>query len=117
MSCAREEYNKKVNNRFFSDKRMKHYTLYTDGACSNNGSPNAKAGWAFILIQDEGWLEITRQSGQILDQPTSSRAELLAAIHGLLHVKDRSRIRVVSDSEYLVSGLNVWMDNWINKKW
>lgn len=41
-------------------------TIYTDGACSNNGASNAKGGWAAVIIKPKEELHI---SGGILGFP------------------------------------------------
>ena len=33
-----------------------NYSIYTDGACSNNGKENAAGGFAFIIVDSEGIL-------------------------------------------------------------
>ena len=45
--------------------------------------------------------------------------ELTAAIQGLRALKPgmRWRVRLVSDSEYVIKGLTLWIDNWIAKGW
>lgn len=30
-----------------------NYSIYTDGACSNNGKENAAGGFAFIIVDSE----------------------------------------------------------------
>ena len=33
---------------------MNTYSIYTDGACTNNGKPNARAGWGAVLTNPQG---------------------------------------------------------------
>lgn len=44
---------------------------------------------------------------------TSQRMELIAAIRGLEALRSRSRVRVFSDSQYLVRGMSEWLTGWI----
>jgi ribonuclease HI len=43
---------------------------------------------------------------------TSQRMELTAAIRGLEALQKRSRVRVFSDSQYLVRGMSEWLAGW-----
>jgi len=42
---------------------------------------------------------------------------MLAAIEGLAMLKKPSRVRLISDSQYLTRGLSEWMDKWKAKGW
>ena len=88
--------------------------LYTDGACSGNPGPG---GWAAILKHpDTG--KIKKLCG---GEPntTNNRMELTAAIKGLqaIKAKERRRIHLVSDSEYVIRGLTQWIKGWIANGW
>jgi ribonuclease HI len=48
---------------------------------------------------------------------TNNRMELLGAIEGLKRLERPSTVRLVSDSQYLVKGLNEWMDGWKRRGW
>ena len=88
--------------------------LYTDGACSGNPGPG---GWAAILKHPDNGAVKTLSGGA--RETTNNRMELTAAIEGLRAIKpDRKwRVRLVSDSEYVIKGLTQWIDNWIAKGW
>jgi ribonuclease HI len=78
------------------------YYVYTDGACSNNGRPNAKAGIGiFFGINDE------RNLSRKLDgKQTNNVAELQAIIETYNIIKydilAGKKITIVSDSEYAI---------------
>ena len=76
--------------------------LYTDGACSGNPGPG---GWAVILKHPA--TEAVRSLSGGEPETTNNRMELLAAINGLraLDSDKRLRVRLVSDSEYVLKGL------------
>ncbi len=88
--------------------------LYTDGACSGNPGPG---GWAVILKHPATQTE-KKLSGGNLDT-TNNRMEMTAVIEGLSALKGgrRSRVRLVSDSEYVIKGLTVWIKKWIANNW
>ena len=84
--------------------------LYTDGACSGNPGPG---GWAFIR----------RAAGEIVEgsggerNTTNNRMELTAVIEGLRSIGEPSRVELWSDSQYVLKGLEEWMDNWKKRGW
>lgn len=93
----------------------------TDGACRNNGRPNAVAACGIFFNVDSPH----NKAFQIRDRPsTSQRAELRAAIYALRaltkmftagHFRNKSYVTEViikSDSTYLVNGMTSWIVNW-----
>jgi ribonuclease HI len=48
---------------------------------------------------------------------SSSLIEMLAAIKGLEVLKDIEKIRIVTDSRYVIKGLTEWVINWKLNKW
>lgn len=96
---------------------MTEYTIYTDGACPNNGSPFARAGWGAYLINPEGkTLKLAAPVPR--DQlQTNNRAELLAALEALKRCTKPGSITLYSDSQLLVKGVNEWLPNWKTKGW
>ncbi|MBE0502108.1 MAG: ribonuclease HI [Desulfuromonadales bacterium] len=79
--------------------------LYSDGSCSSSGP----GGYGVLLRYGEHEKEL---SGSV-STSTSQRMELTAAIRGLEALKNRSTVRVFSDSQYLVRGMNEWLRGWI----
>ncbi|MGB4606709.1 MAG: ribonuclease HI [Limnochordia bacterium] len=85
--------------------------IYTDGACSGNPGPG---GWAAILIFGEHEKEISGFE----PMTTNQRMELTAAIRALESLKRPCRVRLYSDSAYLVNAFNLgWLDNWRRNGW
>lgn len=116
----------KFRERFIGYDVPRAALIYTDGACLDNGQPNARAGWAFFFGPEEearvvsGRLERRGPFGDIAEQ-TSNPAELRAAIAGLRccpWTEDGfNHIVVASDSEYLVEGAIAWTKKWILNGW
>ena len=81
---------------------MIDYYVYTDGACSNNGKENAKAGIG-IYFQDNDSRNVSKR---ITGKQTNNRAELLAIIVSYFIIeKDIEKglsIVIVTDSEYAI---------------
>jgi len=86
--------------------------LYTDGACSGNPGPG---GWAYILHHPKTGKRKEASGGE--PETTNNRMEMLAAIEGLDSLKRRCRVRVVTDSQYLVRGMNEWLRGWKANDW
>lgn len=86
--------------------------LYTDGACSGNPGPG---GWGFVLRDPVSGKEKEGSGGD--PQTTNNRMELLSVIEGLRSLKSPSRVRLVSDSQYVVKGLQEWIAGWKARGW
>ncbi len=71
---------------------MNTHISYTDGACTNNGSPFAQAGWGAVLANPQGdTLEIAGPVPEGQHQ-TNSRAELMAVAEALEQCKQPAPI-------------------------
>lgn len=90
---------------------MEEISIYTDGACSGNPG---KGGWGALLIFGENKKEIS--GGE--RETTNNRMELTAPIEALKLVKRPCKIKLYSDSAYLVNAfLNGWIYNWQKNGW
>ncbi len=90
---------------------MKKVTIYTDGACSGNPGPG---GLGVVLIHNELRKEIAK--GFALT--TNNRMEILAAIEGLLALKEPCEVELYSDSRYLVDAIEKgWAVKWKKNNW
>lgn len=90
---------------------MKDVQLYTDGACSGNPGPG---GYGAILVCGSAEKELS--GGE--KATTNNRMELMAAIVGLEALKEPCRVRLVSDSKYLVDAVEKhWLENWQKRGW
>jgi ribonuclease HI len=86
--------------------------LYTDGACLGNPGPG---GWAYILRHPATGKETQVSGGE--RETTNNRMELTAVINALLALSRPSRVRLISDSEYVLKGLTEWMAGWKKRGW
>ncbi len=48
---------------------------------------------------------------------TNNRMEMLAAINALEALKRPSKVRMVTDSQYLMKGITQWIHNWKKRGW
>ena len=90
---------------------MKTVDLYTDGACS--GNPGV-GGYCAILI----YKEIEKIISGREENTTNNRMEIMAVIKGLAALKEKCKVNVYSDSQYVVDAFNEgWIDSWQNSGW
>ena len=89
---------------------MKRVTIYTDGACEGNPGPG---GFAAIIEEEGGTRDVT--GGE--PHTTNNRMELKAVIAGLEALDETSRVRVVTDSQYVAKGMTSWIHGWRRKGW
>ena len=87
---------------------MKKIYLFSDG--SSLGNPGC-GGYCAILRYGKHEKII---SGAKADA-TNNQMELLAVIEGLKALKEPCEVEIVSDSSYVVKGINEWLENWIKK--
>jgi ribonuclease HI len=85
-------------------------TIYTDGACSGNPGPG---GWGTILMCGSHYRE---HSGYNPDT-TNNKMELTAAIKGLQELKYPCTVELYTDSQYLINGIDQWIDGWKKRNW
>lgn len=107
--------------------------VYVDGACSKNGNNEARSGIGYALgIFKEQQFSLPVTKARDYDGPrTSQRAELLAAYHGLIGLRNDQRFNVrperetggagehgkevwvvAMDSEYVVKGVAEYYPQW-----
>ena len=86
--------------------------LYTDGACKGNPGPG---GWAFVLQHPKSGKTLERFGSE--PDTTNNRMELLAVIEGLKTLTKSSLVELVSDSKYVLQGLEDWMPKWKKNNW
>lgn len=90
---------------------MKEVTIYTDGACSGNPGPG---GWGAILMYEDIKKEI---SGAKKDT-TNNIMEITAVLEALRLLKVECKVKVYSDSAYVVNAFNQgWIENWKKNNW
>ena len=97
--------------------------VYADESCLGNGREGSNPGGA------AGVIEYKRSGGGALSRfdywvsepaTTNNRMALRSAIEALRVVSrkgKRCRILFTSDSQYLVTGMNVWRTGWISRGW
>lgn len=84
--------------------------IFTDGACSGNPGPG---GWA-ALLRFRG-AEKTMSGGEA--RTTNNRMEMMAAIKALESLKRPCRVKLTTDSQYMMKGMTEWLKNWKRRGW
>ena len=84
--------------------------IWSDGACRGNPGPG---GWG-ALLRANG-VEKELYGGEA--GTTNNRMELMAAIRGLEALKRPSRVRLYTDSIYVMKGITAWIHAWKRKGW
>ena len=84
--------------------------VYTDGSCLENPG---KGGWAAIIINDSGRIEIKGSK----DNTTNNQMELTAPIMALKKIPQGSKVQIFTDSKYVKSGITEWIYNWKKNGW
>lgn len=84
--------------------------MFTDGACRGNPGPG---GWGVLLRFNDH--EKTLYGAEAAT--TNNRMELMAAIKGLESLKRPCKVRLTTDSQYVMKGIQEWMDNWKRRGW
>ncbi len=92
------------------NKTDKVVEIFTDGACSGNPGPG---GYGAILRYGEHVKEIS--GGE--RATTNNRMEMMAAIEALRQLKRPCRVKLFTDSDYLVKGMTQWLPGWIKRNW
>jgi ribonuclease HI len=77
---------------------MKEVTIVCDGSSLGNGKGNSRAAAVAIL----GYKGLWRAFGKYLGSATNQQAEIAAATIGLEKLTEPCKVRVLSDSRYVV---------------
>ncbi len=89
---------------------MKQITIYSDGSSLGNPGPG---GWGTILEFNGHTKELS--GGEL--NTTNNKMELKGAIEGLKALKEPCEVKIISDSKYVVQGINEWLKNWVKNNW
>ena len=93
-----------------ADEASEVIDIFTDGACRGNPGPG---GWGAILrlgtVEKELW------GGE--PATTNNRMEMTAVIRALEALKRPLRVRLHTDSQYVVKGISEWIHGWRRNGW
>ncbi len=89
---------------------MNEVDAYTDGACKGNPGPG---GWGVLLRSASA----TREMFGGESSTTNNRMELWAAISALEALRRPCRVRLFTDSQYVLKGMTEWLPGWKARGW
>lgn len=89
---------------------MTEVEAFTDGACLGNPGPG---GWA-ALLRSQGKQRLL--AGGEADT-TNNRMELMGAIAALEALTRACQVRLVTDSKYVMQGIEQWVPRWRANGW
>ena len=85
--------------------------IATDGACKGNPGPG---GWGVVVLTPDG---AARELSGAAPDTTNNRMELTAAIEALNALKRPCRVKLATDSRYVMDGLTKWLKGWQRNGW
>jgi ribonuclease HI len=87
---------------------VKKITLFSDGSALGNPGPG---GFGTILKFGDNEKIIVGSD----EHTTNNRMELLGVIEGLKALKEPCDVDIISDSSYVIKGINEWLSAWIKR--
>src|SRR5574338_809599 len=92
---------------------MKKVTIVCDGSSLGNGKGNTRAAAVAVL----GFKGIWKAVGEYLGNATNQQAEIAAATIGLKELKEPCRVKIMSDSRYVVETMTGNFRKKTNHEW
>jgi ribonuclease HI len=92
------------------DRSLPFVEIFADGACS--GNPGV-GGFGAILRSGKKVIELSGCD----TLTTNNRMEMLGIISALEALRRRCRVRVATDSNYVVKGMTEWIEGWKKRNW
>lgn len=102
---------KKLKLRFTLYWVSDRIRIFTDGGYS---IPRNIGAWAFVVIEDNKNIFEYREQ---VKNSTSNRVELIAFLKALEVAQVFEEVEILSDSQYVVKGYNLWMKRWEKSGW
>ena len=93
-----------------SQHPLPYVEIFSDGACSGNPGPG---GYGTLLR----FGDVEKEFSGYAPETTNNRMELTGAIVGLEALNRPCRVRLVTDSQYLVKGMTEWLAGWQRNNW
>ena len=92
---------------------MKQVTIVCDGSSLGNGKGNPRAAAVAVL----GFKGIWKAVGKYLGAATNQQAEIAAATIGLENLKEPCKVKLLSDSRYVVETMSSGWKRKTNHDW
>lgn len=105
--------NKKSSSAYTRPHPSKLVTIFCDGSSLGNGQTETRAAAVALL----GYRGLWRAFGEYLGKATNQQAEIAAAMLGLSSLREPCRVRVVTDSRYVVETMSGRFRRKSNLEW
>jgi ribonuclease HI len=96
------------------NKESNTVTIFTDGSSRGNPGPG---GWA-VIVHYDGKVQELGNSERLT---TNNKMELTAALKALNFLESKKvavqKIKIHTDSSYLIQGITKWVKGWIRNDW
>jgi ribonuclease HI len=96
--------------------------IYSDGGCRGNPGPGA---FAYLVQTHDG--SVISEGVEFESYTTNNKMELSGPIRGLQELKEiligmgkeplLTEIKIMTDSKYVVDGMNGWVEGWKSRGW
>ncbi|MGI6348940.1 MAG: ribonuclease HI [Eubacteriaceae bacterium] len=94
---------------------MKEVLIYTDGGCRGNDSSQENIGAIGIVLIYKG---NKKEYSEVFYNTTNNKMELTAVIKALQMLKEPCKVKLHSDSAYIVEAFRQgWVDIWKQNGW
>ena len=104
--------NRLIPNR--TNLRLQEVSIYTDGACLNNGKENAQSGSGI-------WLGPGHESNKALRNPGNAQsnqvAKMIAVLTAIEMTPKNQPLKIITDSRYAIEGLTTHLRTWEDQGW
>lgn len=81
--------------------------VWTDGGCNPNPGNGA---WAWVEVNEKG--QVVAELNGFENASTNNRMEITAVLEFIRTLKEGEKVRIHSDSQYVVNAVNTWRKNW-----
>jgi ribonuclease HI len=102
------------NGRIGRNPVCQECTVYTDGACLNNGKANATCGSRI-------WFSNNNPNNKALRIPGETQSnqvgEIAAVIEAVATIPKSQPLTIATDSKYVIEGLTTNLNEWENRGW
>lgn len=88
--------------------------IYTDGACSKNGSIDSSGGFGVVITEND---KLIGTYSKMTQNTTNNREEIKAILYALIQYGYEPEVIVYSDSNYCVNTFTNWMYSWAKNNW
>jgi ribonuclease HI len=94
--------------------RCREITVYTDGACLNNGKRNAQCGSGVWFSERNPRNLAIKIPGESQSNQVGELAVVIAATNA---IEPYQPLKIITDLEYVIKGLTTHLETWENEGW